>query len=159
MDNPCVAEQPAARITISASPLVASALRNLDQLHGSPNISKCPVHSLVRRKSSRTRGLKGACARLALNNVVGLAGRGQRQSEGPLSGWIKIGLNSCVDPDILIIHYRPGQMPHLFAIIRASDNKQVSWKDDRREAQGNSEENLVGFIHQGQELGTRYCEC
>jgi hypothetical protein len=37
---------------------------------------------------------------------VGLAGRGQEGPQRPLPGWIKIGLDSCVDPDTLIIHHR-----------------------------------------------------
>src|SRR5271170_7307166 len=37
---------------------------------------------------------------------VGLAGRGQRPPEVPPPGWIKIGPDSCVDPDTVSIHHR-----------------------------------------------------
>jgi hypothetical protein len=35
------------------------------------------------------------------SNPVSLAESGQRREEGPPSGWIKVGLDSYVDPDTL----------------------------------------------------------
>jgi hypothetical protein len=50
------------------------------------------------------------CSGLAYRNLgVGLAERGQRRVKGPPLGWIKVGLDSYVDPDSFTLHWARGK--------------------------------------------------
>ena len=72
----------------------------------------------------------------ARESWIGLAERGQRRAKGPPSGWIKFGLDSYVDPDLLTLRRVKG---------KDHRNTPCSWCYEEQVA---SFRNLLGWLSQ-----------
>ena len=75
---------------------------------------RTPVRSVEHLTEWRGDGPSGPPQAFVLELWVGRAERGQRRAEGPLSGWIKIGLDSYIEPDNCYYPSLPVQSPVRF---------------------------------------------
>jgi hypothetical protein len=73
---------------------------------GSSHHAEQPQHEHDHHDASNGDGKvhKTSSSLAGRNLELGLAERGQRREEGRPLGWIRLGLDSCVDPDSLTLH-------------------------------------------------------